>query len=202
MKTTYKIVFLGNSSVGKTSIMAQYLYQKIEESYGPTIGLDFVSTTINTCGRQIRLQLWDTVGKERFNSLIPNYTRSAFLTIIVYDYTNKESFNRIEYWVNDLVRINDPFNLIKILIVANKKDLVKESEIEEFRKEGKKKAKKLKAGFIETSALKYEGIADLVSAIHDLIEEDVKNNPEEENVYKEIINLDDKKDSKCCGGFF
>lgn len=57
MKTTYKIVFLGNSSVGKTSLMAQYLYYKIEESYGPTIGLDFVSTTITLCGQQIRLQL-------------------------------------------------------------------------------------------------------------------------------------------------
>lgn len=202
MKNTYKTVFVGNSSVGKTTIMAQYLYQKIEDSFGPTIGLDFVSTTINILGKQVRLQLWDTAGQERFNSLIPNYTRNSFITIIVYDLSNEDSFDRIDYWINNLVKINDPENKIKILIVANKKDLVDKTRLDELRKKGKKKAKKYNAIFVETCALNYEDISDLVKAIHELIEEDIRNNPEEEDIYKEIINLDDRRDSNCCGGIW
>ncbi|EEQ82502.1 hypothetical protein NCER_100755 [Vairimorpha ceranae BRL01] len=202
MKNTYKTVFVGSSSVGKTTIMAQYLYQKIEDSFGPTIGLDFVSTTINILGKQVRLQLWDTAGQERFNSLIPNYTRNSFITIIVYDLSNEDSFDRIDYWINNLVKINDPENKIKILIVANKKDLVDKTRLDELRKKGKKKAKKYNAIFVETCALNYEDISDLVKAIHELIEEDIRNNPEEEDIYKEIINLDDRRDSNCCGGIW
>ncbi|WUR02847.1 Ras-related protein [Vairimorpha necatrix] len=201
MKNTYKTVFIGNSSVGKTTIMSQYLYQKIEDSFGPTIGLDFVSTTINILGRQVRLQLWDTAGQERFNSLIPNYTRNSFITIIVYDYSDEESYNKIDYWINDLVKVTDPENKIKLIIVANKKDLVEKSKIEEVRKKGKKKAKKFNALFVETCGLNYEDITGLVKAIHNLIEEDIKKNPEEEDSYKEIINLEKQKESRCCGGF-
>lgn len=200
MKATYKIVFLGNSSVGKTSLMAQYLYQKIEDSYGPTIGLDFVSTTINICGQQIRLQLWDTAGQERFNSLIPNFTRNSFLTVVVYDYTDEESFNRIDYWIKNLVWINDPEKRIKIVIVANKKDLLS-NNLSESRNLGLTKAKKYNAKFVETSALTHQGIKELIKAIHDNIEEDIKINPEIESDYKEVINLVDNRSYGCCGSF-
>lgn len=202
MKNTYKTVFVGNSSVGKTTIMAQYLYQKIEDSFGPTIGLDFVSTTMTLLGRQVRLQLWDTAGQEKFNSLIPNYTRNSFITIVVYDYSDEDSFIKVDYWINDLVKVTDKENKIKIIIVANKKDLIEIDKLDDLRKKGKKKAKKYNALFVETCALNYKDISDLVKTIHNLIEEDIKNNPEDEDVYKEIINLENKKDSKCCGGFW
>ncbi|KAF9763468.1 Ras-related protein Rab-6.2 [Nosema granulosis] len=180
--------------------MSQYLHQKVEKSYGPTIGLDFVSTTITVCGHRARLQLWDTAGQERFNSIIPNYTRNSFLTIIVFDLTDNSSFERINYWINDLVRINDPNHKIKVLIVGNKSDLVSEDTRKEFRELGEKKAKEHGGLYVETCAMKYEGIKELIDALNSLIEDDILNHTEEEESNKETIMLERTGRSSCCGG--
>lgn len=200
MKTTYKTVFLGNSNVGKTTLMSQYLHQKVEKSYGPTIGLDFVSTSITVCGHKARLQLWDTAGQERFNSIIPNYTRNSFLTIIVFDLTDESSFDRIDYWIKDLVRINDPNHKIKVVIVGNKSDLADELLRSQYREKGNAKAKEHGGMYVETCAMKYEGIKELIEVLNKLIEEDILNQSELEEVDKEVINLEKRGITSCCGG--
>ncbi|KAM0671878.1 Rab GTPase [Ordospora colligata] len=187
MRSTYKVVFLGSSNVGKTTLMSQYLHQEVQKSYGPTIGLDFVSTTIVVGGYKVRLQLWDTAGQERFNSIIPNYTRNSFLAIIVFDVKDVSSFEKIDHWINTLVKTNDESGTkIKVLIVGNKKDMADEATLERYREIGAKKARKYDGEYVCTSAMRREGIEELVNAVDRLIEEDLKS-PEEDAVYSESV---------------
>lgn len=197
MRSTYKVVFLGSSNVGKTTLMSQYLHQEVQKSYGPTIGLDFVSTTIVVSGHKVRLQLWDTAGQERFNSIIPNYTRNSFLAIIVFDMKDKASFEKIDHWINTLVRADDGSgSKIRILIVGNKRDLADEETRGWCRDVGSKKAKKYDGGYVETCAMKHEGIEDLVRAVDRLIEEDLENPVEERSVGPEPVKF--ARGRGCC----
>ncbi len=84
----YKLVFVGDQSVGKTSIMGRYTRDEFHPGNQPTVGVDFVSKSIQVDGKTIRLQLWDTAGQERFRSLIPSYIRDSHVIILVYDITS------------------------------------------------------------------------------------------------------------------
>merc|ERR1719410_1167773 len=88
----YKLVFLGDQSVGKTSIITRFMYDNFDRHYQATIGIDFLSKTMYLEDRTVRLQLWDTAGQERFRSLIPSYIRDSSVAVVVYDTTNKTSF--------------------------------------------------------------------------------------------------------------
>merc|ERR1712159_467930 len=88
----YKLVFLG--SVGKTSIISRFMYDKFDNSYQATIGIDFLSKTMYLEDRTVRLQLWDTAGQERYRSLIPSYIRDSSVAVVVYDVTNQTSFQQ------------------------------------------------------------------------------------------------------------
>jgi GTPase SAR1 family protein len=84
-RSKYKLVFLGDESVGKTSIIARFMNDTFESSYSATVGIDFLSKTMYLEDRIVRLQLWDTAGQERFRSLIPSYIRDCAVAIIAYD---------------------------------------------------------------------------------------------------------------------
>ena len=84
----FKLVFLGEQSVGKSSILTRFMYASFDATYQATIGIDFLSKTMYNEGRTVRLQLWDTAGQERFRSLIPSYIRDAAAAVIVYDITS------------------------------------------------------------------------------------------------------------------
>jgi Ras-related protein Rab-6A len=200
MRSTYKIVFLGNPNVGKTTLMSQYLYREVENYYGPTIGLDFVSTTMSLSGHKVHLQLWDTAGQERFNSIIPNYTRNSFLTIVVFDMSKPDTFDRVDHWIENLVRINDPEHRIKIIIAGNKMDKVDAETRELYRVKGNAKAVEQEGMYVSTFARKHEGIQDLVLAISELIQKDLESSDREEE--DESIRLSEKigfgKNRGCC----
>ena len=88
--TKYKLVFLGNQSVGKTSIITRFMYDTFDSTYQATIGIDFITKTMYLEDRTIRLQLWDTAGQERFRSLLPSYIRDSTVAVVVYDITSME----------------------------------------------------------------------------------------------------------------
>ncbi|WFD49546.1 Ras- protein Rab-6B [Malassezia furfur] len=88
----FKLVFLGEQSVGKTSLITRFMYDTFDANYQATIGIDFLSKTMYLDDRTVRLQLWDTAGQERFRSLIPSYIRDSSVAIVVYDVTNRDSF--------------------------------------------------------------------------------------------------------------
>jgi GTPase SAR1 family protein len=84
----FKLVFLGEQSVGKTSLITRFMYDNFDAQYAATIGIDFLSKTMYVDNRTIRLQLWDTAGQERFRSLIPSYIRDSSVAVVVYDITS------------------------------------------------------------------------------------------------------------------
>ncbi|KAF1743043.1 hypothetical protein MXB_298 [Myxobolus squamalis] len=144
----YKLVFLGEQSVGKTSLINRFMYDTFEESYQATIGIDFLSKTMYLGDRTVRLQLWDTAGQERFRSLIPGYIRDSSAAIVVYDITNKSSFDGVDMWVND-VKLNRREDAV-IILVGNKSDLTEKRTVS--IEEAKEKADKMGLLFIEASA--------------------------------------------------
>lgn len=144
----YKLVFLGEQAVGKTSIITRFMYDTFETTYQATIGIDFLSKTLYLDDRTVRLQLWDTAGQERFRSLIPSYIRDSSVAVVVYDVTNKTSFQNSDKWIED-VRAERGGEVI-IMLVGNKTDLGDKRQVSS--EEGEAKAKKLNVLFIETSA--------------------------------------------------
>eukprot|EP00013_Stygamoeba_regulata_P022180 CAMPEP_0177666354 /NCGR_PEP_ID=MMETSP0447-20121125/21539_1 /TAXON_ID=0 /ORGANISM="Stygamoeba regulata, Strain BSH-02190019" /LENGTH=139 /DNA_ID=CAMNT_0019172501 /DNA_START=99 /DNA_END=514 /DNA_ORIENTATION=- len=117
----YKLVFLGDQSVGKTSIITRFMYDTFDSTYQATIGIDFLSKTMYLEDRTVRLQLWDTAGQERFRSLIPSYIRDSSVAVVVYDITNRSSFLNVKKWIED-VRTERGSDVI-VMLVGNKTDL-------------------------------------------------------------------------------
>lgn len=144
----YKLVFLGEQAVGKTSIITRFMYDTFDNNYQATIGIDFLSKTMYLDDRTVRLQLWDTAGQERFRSLIPSYIRDSSVAVVVYDVTNKASFGNCDKWIED-VRAERGGDVI-IMLVGNKTDLADKRQV--TAEEGEAKAKKLNVLFFETSA--------------------------------------------------
>eukprot|EP00736_Rhodelphis_marinus_P013085 Rmarinus@m.13900 len=146
--TKYKLVFIGDQSVGKTSIITRFMYDKFDASYNATIGIDFLSKTMYLEDRTVRLQLWDTAGQERFRALIPSYIRDSSVAVLVYDITSQQTYKSVDKWIED-VRQERGSDVV-IVLVGNKTDLVDKREVSV--EEGEAKAKEHNVLFIETSA--------------------------------------------------
>ncbi|TSQ81019.1 Ras-related protein Rab-6A [Bagarius yarrelli] len=170
----FKLVFLGEQSVGKTSLITRFMYDSFDNTYQATIGIDFLSKTMYLEDRTIRLQLWDTAGQERFRSLIPSYIRDSAaavvvydiarqerfrslipsyirdstIAVVVYDITNLNSFQQTSKWIDD-VRTERGSDVI-IMLVGNKTDLADKRQVSVEAAE--KKARELNVMYIETSA--------------------------------------------------
>ena len=153
----YKLIFLGDQNVGKSSILNRFLNDTFVEEYQATIGLDFQSKNVQIDNQDVHLLLYDTAGQEKFRSLIPMYTRDANIILLVYDITNKESFENLYVWLKDLTNIN--INEVIICIVGNKIDLNEKREVS--NEEGQKYAQEHDFIFQEVSAKTGEGFSEL-----------------------------------------
>ncbi|XP_070505864.1 ras-related protein Rab-18-B-like [Chironomus tepperi] len=143
-----KILVIGESGVGKSSLMLRFTDDKFDPNEQPTIGVDFKVKNLDIDGQRIYLQIWDTAGQERFRTLIPSYYRDATGAILVYDVSKMNSFQKLETWLEEL-EINTNRNITK-MIVGNKIDLQNMRKVD--REMGKKFAKQQRALFVETSA--------------------------------------------------
>ena len=101
MDLNYKLLFLGESNVGKTSLLLRYADDVFENSL-PTVGIDVKYKYLTYDNKKIRLDIWDTAGQERFRGIAQNYFRGANGIIFVFDITNKESFNKLRVWLSDV----------------------------------------------------------------------------------------------------
>jgi Ras-related protein Rab-6A len=117
----FKIIFLGDVSVGKTSLINQFMFGSFDHTHQPTIGVDFLSKTLYLDNFSVRLQLWDTAGQERFRSLIPGYIRDSTAAVIVYDISQRSSYTSIPKWIST-VREERGSEAV-IMLVGNKTDL-------------------------------------------------------------------------------
>ena len=185
-----KLSFIGESAVGKTSLINQYMKQKFSSSYILTIGADQVTRIVTLKnGKKIKLNIWDTAGQERFRSVNAIFLKGSNMIIMVYDITNKDSFDEMKnFWYKN---INDNTSNNPVIgIAANKSDLYEKEEVN--KDEGKKYADDINAIFKETSALSFESINLL---INDMCEEywNVHGN---EYIQKEAIKINEEKNDK------
>ena len=144
----FKLVFLGQKSVGKTSLISRFLYDSFDSTYQATIGIDFLSKTMYLEDRTVRLALWNTSGQETFHSLISSYIRDSAAAVVVYDITNANSFLQVNKFIEDM-RAERGSDVI-IMLVGNKTDLQDKRQVS--MEEGERKATELNVMFIETSA--------------------------------------------------
>ena len=207
----YKIAIIGNQHVGKTTILSRYKYETTDDSYAPTVGIDFLTKNVFLEDKTIRLIMWDTAGQERFKSLIPSYLKNANCVILTYDITDKSSFNSLGKWLSD---VKD--NVVEgtfIILCGNKIDLNNKRVVN--KEEGEKFAKENNIAFAETSATTGQGINELFNTILANFCEVPMNNSEEKKDDLEdgskSISLKDlkkedekveqqKKKKNCCGG--
>lgn len=152
--TTLKILIIGESDVGKSSLLLRFTDDVFDPGLAATIGVDFKVKTVSVDGNKAKLAIWDTAGSERFRTLTPSYYRGAQGAILVYDVTNRQSFQRLDQWLYELETYSTRSNIVKML-VGNKID--KETRAVS-RDEGMKYARKHSMLFIEASAKTCDGV--------------------------------------------
>ena len=149
-----KIVLVGEVGVGKTTLLTQFAECKVDPDRKSTVQVDFKERSIKVQGNHMKLEIWDTVGHEKHRRLTNNFYRGSKGALIVYDITNRESFDMINLWLQALDEVVGE-DLPKILI-GNKKDLAVNRVIKEYQ--GEEFATTLGIPFLETSALKLDDV--------------------------------------------
>lgn len=152
--TTLKLLIIGESGVGKSSLLLRFTDDVFDPEQSATIGVDFKVKTLTVDGNRAKLAIWDTAGQERFRTLTPSYYRGAQGCILVYDVCSKPSFDKLDQWLNELETFATKHDIIKML-VGNKIDM---DSRQVSREEGLKFARKHQMLFIEASARTREGV--------------------------------------------
>ena len=145
----FKIVFIGDSGVGKTNLLFRLSKDKFLIDSKPTVGVDFFNKTVKHQGKYIRIQVWDTAGQERYKSFVSAYFKECRGIFLVYDITSKESFLNLSKWMT-LMLNQTKLSEVPVIIIGNKNDLENKREVS--TEEGKDFARKHGMKFIETSA--------------------------------------------------
>ena len=144
----FKLLLIGNSSVGKSSLLFRFVENVWDDSFVPTIGVDFKLKTLEVNGKIVKLQIWDTAGQERFKNITASYYRGGNGVLVVYDITDRDSFENLNSWLIEIEK-NANKNVYKLLI-GNKCDLEDKRKV--TYQEGKDFATSNGMQFIETSA--------------------------------------------------
>ena len=196
----FKVLLLGNSDVGKSSLLIRYVDQTWTEAFVPTIGVDFKVKTLEIENKKVKMQIWDTAGQERFRNVISSYFRGSHGLFLIYDITNKESFKNLENWLIEIEK-NASENVLKVLI-GNKNDLEEERQIS--YDEGKMFADRNGLEFIETSAKTNNNVTQAFEILGKLMMKgakkgNIENNKKEE---KKVLTASSGKNlntnKKCC----
>ena len=199
---TCQILLIGDSSVGKTSLIQRYANGIFKEEYLATVGLDFYTKQETINNINVLVRLWDTAGQERFKSLTPNYFKNAEGVIITYDITSSQSFENLKFWINSIkTNLGEKNIIIPIIIVGNKLDMKDMRDI--TREEAEKFAKENKYKYFETSAKTGEGVDDAIRDLVNQVLEKSEQFEEERNERKSIkINSEQPEDNVkkkgCC----
>ena len=144
----FKVLLIGNSSVGKSSLLLRFVDNQWNDLFVPTIGVDFKIRTMEIDNKNVKFQIWDTAGQERFKNITASYYRGAHGIFVVYDISDTESFKNINNWLIEIEK-NANKNVYKIL-VGNKCDLEDKRTVS--YQQGKELAETYGMQFIETSA--------------------------------------------------
>jgi small GTP-binding protein len=157
----FKLVLLGESSVGKSSLVLRFVKGQFHEFQESTIGAAFLTQTVQIDDTTVKFEIWDTAGQERYHSLAPMYYRGAQAAIVVYDITNKETFQKAQTWIKELQRQASP-NIV-IALAGNKLDLASKRAVS--YEEAKAYADECSLLFMETSAKTAANVMDIFTSI-------------------------------------
>ena len=194
-----KIILLGESHVGKTSLISAFNGDKFEEDIISTICFSSIKKDITINNIKYKIEIWDTAGQERYRSVNQLFIKGSQIVIFVYDITNKDSFSKLSFWVNyvrDLLSIDVVYG-----VVGNKMDLFEKYENEKLvdGEEGRNFAEKIGALFTETSCKENPKV--FCWFIKELICKFIDNRKETENDWSRISLVSDfhkKKKKNCC----
>ena len=200
----FKIILIGSSSVGKSSILQRYIQKVFNESYSCTIGVDFFMKSLDIGDKSIKMQLWDTAGTEKFRSITTGYYRGANAAFIVFDLTSKQSFECLNEWIENYYKFSDPNSEKNVVLIGNKCDLVDRREI--TQEEIDKFIKDNNIMYYETSAKTGQNIDECFYFIAEKLVKEFENKENEEEKRTNLINNDNLKEGtvdlignkKCC----
>ncbi|ESW98237.1 hypothetical protein KL918_004017 [Ogataea parapolymorpha] len=153
-KTILKVIILGDSGVGKTSLMQQFINGKFSQQYKATIGADFLPKDLVIDDKQVTMQIWDTAGQERFQSLGVAFYRGSDCCVLVYDVTNTKSFENLQSWKDEFLiqaNIKDPDNF-PFVVIGNKIDVEENKRLVSSKKAQSLCASMGNLPYFETSA--------------------------------------------------
>jgi len=157
-----KLLMLGDTGVGKTCLLVRYAYDSFSPTFITTIGIDFKIKHVDIEGVRVKLQIWDTAGQERFRTITVSYFRGAHGVILVYDVTDRETFENIRHWLTQIKEYADA--QVNVILVGNKCDM--KAELRQVsRAEGQALADEYNLQFFETSAKLNTCVDDTFEAI-------------------------------------
>ena len=145
-----KLLTLGETEVGKTSIVLRYSDDKFHESKIATIGIDFKIKMIKKGNEKIKVSIYDTAGQERFKNIVKHYYKGANGVLLIFDITKRDTFEKLDYWLTDLQENSDNLDYLFIYLIGNKIDL--EAERKVSTEEANKFAQENNLSYIEVSA--------------------------------------------------
>ena len=178
-----KILTLGDSGVGKTSIIQKFINDKFNQSMLSTIGVDFQSKVIIIDNIKVKLKIWDTTGQERFKTLTSQYYNGADGALLIFDITSKMTFDRISFWMNELNE-KKKLNELGLLLIGNKIDLNDKRTVD--KEEAEIFARENNINYYETSASKNININNVINDIAKQCLNIIKKN--EERNYENSMN--------------
>ena len=160
-----KITLIGNSGVGKTSIINQYIDQTFDEANAATIGANYSEKTITKNNKEYELNIWDTAGQEKFHSVGKHFYKDAYIVCLVYDITSQDSLEQLEtIWYPDIKKYGEKYTILAV--VGNKSDLYEYDNLADENK-AKEFAQSINATFMLTSAKTGDGIEKLFDTLVD-----------------------------------
>jgi small GTP-binding protein len=193
-KLTFRTVTIGDSSVGKTSIVNKFIHDRFDSAEKNTVGALYDSFTENIDGRDVEIQIWDTAGQEQYRSLTPVYFRSAAAALLIFDIANRASFEHLDDWVASFRSSNSDSALL--FLVGNKTDLIEQRTVTE--EEAKEWAESYHCDYRETSARSGSGIPQLFKAVAATLASNHLHEIENHVIRSKPLNREEKGQSGCC----
>lgn len=200
-QNTFKVMLLGDSGVGKTCLLVRFKDDTfLSGSFIATVGIDFRNKTIVINDKQVKLQIYDTAGQERFRSVTHSYYRDANALLLLYDVTSLTSFNNVRAWLSDIHEY--AHSDVIVILIANKVDKTQERVV--TREMGEKLANEYDVTYIETSAKTGLNVEFCFKAIGQAllqqIDSTIANGQSPSQTLNNLVHLNDesKKQTLCC----